>query len=334
MSKNFLSPLYSGFFKTFLDAIQIDETPLLVYDQSSKENTVTPLKLNAIDQQLLALALEEDLTPHLNEPSHYVDVTSNALFQHDNPQQSVAIISKANSDIVICGLPVIEAILNKLTPTFTLNTVYHDGDVLSPGQTLLTLHSDAKTLVMVERTLLNFLRHLSAIATLTKQFVRTVKYTRLNILDTRKTTPGFRHLEKYAVHCGGGMNHRMGLYDAFMIKDTHIDLLGGIQSVLEKIPLRHHNPLPVIVEVRTLEELKVVLEQGQQKVTRVLFDNMPLPLLKQCVDLAKPFFETEASGNINLMSIKAVAETGVNFASIGMLTYAAGQVDLSMIGIK
>ena len=295
---------------------------------------MTPLKLNTIDQQLLALALEEDLVPHLSMVSHYVDVTSNALFQHDNPQQSVAIVSKANSDIVICGLPVIEAILHKLTSQFTLSTSYHDGDILPPGETLLTLQSDAKTLLMTERTLLNFLRHLSAIATLAKQFIRAVKHTHLTILDTRKTTPGFRHLEKYAVHCGGGMNHRMGLYDAFMIKDTHIDLLGGIQPVLEKIPLRQDNPLPVIIEVRTLEELKTVLDHGQKKVTRILFDNMPLPLLKQCVELAKPFFETEASGNINLTSIKSVAETGVNFASIGMLTYAAGQVDLSMIGIK
>ena len=177
-------------------------------------------------------------------------------------------------------------------------------------------------------------RYLSAISTLTNQFVQKIKHTHTKILDTRKTTPGLRHFEKYAVYCGGGVNHRMGLYDAYMIKDTHIDLIGGIKNALEKIPARNKNPLPVIVETRRIEELKEVIQFGKEKATRVLLDNMDNQTLKECVSMCKNIFETETSGNINLNTIKSIAETGVDYASVGMLTYAADQVDLSMQSLK
>ena len=139
------------------------------------------------------------------------------------------------------------------------------------------------------------------------------------------------HLEKYAVVCGGGINHRMGLYDAYMIKDTHIDLVGGISNALERIPEK--KTLPVIVEVRSIDELKTVITNGKEKVTRVLLDNMSLDQLRESAALCKNIFETESSGNINLQTVIQIAETGVDFVSIGMITYAAGQVDLSMQGI-
>ena len=153
-------------------------------------------------------------------------------------------------------------LIKKIDRTTELKTNYQDGQCLSPQETLLTIHGNANTILMLERTLLNFLRHLSAIATLTRQFVDKVSHTHLKLLDTRKTTPGFRHLEKYAVHCGGGINHRMGLYDAILIKDTHIDFLGGLENALQKIPNKY--PLPVIVEIRNQQEFDIAIQYPQK----------------------------------------------------------------------
>ena len=285
-------------------------------------------QLNNIDQKLIDLALEEDLG------SPFLDVTTKTIFPGQSHAQQVEIISKSNDEIVICGLMLIPAIFKRFNAPIELKPTLRDGNILLPGEKLLTLSSDASVILMTERTLLNFLRHLSAIATLTKKFVDMIAKFNTKILDTRKTTPGQRHLEKYAVHCGGGVNHRMGLYDAFMVKDTHIDLAGGMKNALQKIPNKAQKLLPVIVEVRPLEELKTVVNLGRDKVTRVLLDNMTLDELRQSVSLCKNIFETESSGNINLETIVNIAKTGVDYASVGMLTYAAGQVDLSMKGIK
>lgn len=285
----------------------------------------TAWQLNDIDNQLIDLALKEDLQ------FPYNDITTDTLFTGAPTLQSVQIICKHPSEVVIAGLPVVDAILKRLNADFTIITTLKDGDILHSGETLLQIQSDAASLLKAERTILNFLRHLCAIATLTRKFVDLVKNTQLKILDTRKTIPGMRHLEKYAVHCGSGVNHRMGLYDAFMIKDNHIDLIGGLHKVLDILPLQREHNLPVIVEVRNLAELQLVLKYGRDKVTRILFDNMQHKQLKQCVEQCQGVIATEASGNINLQNIIAVADTGVDYASIGMLTYAAGHVDLSMI---
>lgn len=282
-------------------------------------------QLNKIDYQLIDLALAEDL----GVP--YKDVTTDALFKHQKLYKSAKIFSKHAENIVVAGLPLIEALFDKMDAEVKLNHQLQDGDFLSAGEVLVTIESDISSLLKVERTLLNFLRHLCAIATLTKKFVDMVRDTKLKILDTRKTSPGMRHLEKYAVHCGGGVNHRMGLYDAFMLKDNHMDFIGGLQKALAVLPDKKNNPLEVICEIRNLDELHIALEHGHDKVTRVLFDNMQPKQLKQCVKLVGDIFETEASGNLTLQNIQDVAQTGVDYASIGMLTYAAGQVDLSML---
>jgi len=284
--------------------------------------------LNSIDKTILDLAIKEDLVDPL------CDITTQTLFKEIDDQQLVKIISKDTQNIVICGLPITHAILDKLNAKYKIQTSFCDGNILKPNETLLLLESNAQSLLMAERLILNFLRHLSAIATLTNQFVKKIEHTKTKILDTRKTTPGLRHFEKYAVYCGGGINHRMGLYDAYMIKDTHLDLIGGIKNALEKIPSKNENTLPVIIEIRNLDELHQTIQFGRNKVTRVLLDNMPIKLLKEAVSLCQNIFETEASGNINLDTISAIAETGVNYASVGMLTYAADQVDLSMQGIN
>jgi nicotinate-nucleotide pyrophosphorylase (carboxylating) len=301
-------------------------------------------QLNQIDQTLIELALTEDLG------APFCDLTTQALFPDNNKISRARIISKHSEPIVLCGLPVIKAVLNKFTDQSQIQESYQDGQIVNPKETILTIEAPANYLLMAERTILNFLQRLCAVATLTKKFVDAVKHTSLKILDTRKTTPGYRHLEKYAVQCGGGVNHRMGLYDAMMIKDTHVDALGGMEQALmmlakntgdRRSPLPNTNtivgatggrPLPynIIVEVRNIEELKIVLQYGRNKITRVLLDNMSPELMRECVALCKNIFPTEASGNISLDNIKTIAETGVDFASIGKLTHSAGSVDLSM----
>jgi len=198
------------------------------------------------------------------------------------------------------------------------------------GETMLSIRAPAHELLMAERTVLNFLQHLCAIATLTAKYVHLIKDTPLTVLDTRKTVPGFRRLDKYAVYCGGGANHRMGLYDAILVKDTHIDLLGGMAVMLARLPIKNTHSYPVIVEVRTTQELAILLTHGSDKVDRVLLDNMSPKLMAECVSMCQGIFPTEASGNISLDNIVEIANSGVNFASIGKLTHSAGNVDLSM----
>lgn len=287
-------------------------------------NTIlSPWELNAIDLQLIDLAFIEDLS------ASYTDLTTAILFPDQKENARAMIISKHTHPIVLCGLPIIKAILKKLGHC-TVQSDYHDGQIIQPGATLLTLTGSAQIILMAERIMLNFLQRLCAIATLTASYVEKIKHTHTQILDTRKTAPGFRHLEKYAVQCGGGVNHRMGLYDAMMIKDTHVDMLGGMKAALAQLPDAILQTCPVIVEVRTLEELTCVLEQGMHKVTRVLLDNMSPTLMKECVTLCKGCIPTEASGNIALDTITLAAECGVDFISVGKLTHSAGCVDLSM----
>lgn len=281
-------------------------------------------QLNAIDQKLIMLALIEDLG------QSFQDITTNLLFTKKDNRVNAKIISKHPTPIIMCGHPVVRAILQNFDAECEISNEHPDGEIVSPGTTLFTLDGNAKTLLMAERTILNFLQRLCAVATLTSRYVSAVQETHMKILDTRKTTPGFRHLEKYAVACGGGVNHRMGLYDAIMVKDTHIDALGGMQNALEKIPDQTKDSFPVIVEVRTLAELDIVLKQGRNKVSRVLLDNMAPHLMIQCVNLCRGVFATEASGNIDLDTVRIVAETGVDFASVGKITHSAGSVDLSM----
>ena len=237
------------------------------------------------------------------------------------------IVSKHKVAVRVCGLLVIDALLSRFTSDYAVHVHYADGDALPPGATLCTIQSDVATLLMLERTILNFLRHLCAVATLTRTFVDAVVGTPLKILDTRKTLPGLRHLEKYAVHCGGGVNHRMGLYDAIMIKNNHVDLLGGMQATLTCLQNPHH--LPVIIEVRNQAELAIALAQAST-IERVLLDNMSNEELSVSAALCRGKLTTEASGNLTIDRIRSIAETGVDYASIGAITHSAGNVDLSM----
>ncbi len=280
-------------------------------------------ELNTIDLQLIDLAFIEDL----GQP--YCDQTTALLFPIIKENSRAVLISKHPHPIVLCGLPLIKAILQR-SGDCIMQSDYRDGQTIPPGAVLCTLIGRAQTILMTERIILNFLQRLCAIATLTAHYVEKVKHTHTQILDTRKTAPGFRHLEKYAVECGGGVNHRMGLYDAIMIKDTHVDLLGGMAEALAKLPDDVLQKCPVIVEVRTTAELKIVLEQGLHKVTRLLLDNMSPALMRECVALCKGRIPTEVSGNMSLDTITIAAECGVDYISVGKLTHSAGSVDLSI----
>lgn len=281
-------------------------------------------QLNDLDLQLVDLAFIEDL----GKPRR--DVTTTFLFFNNNLHSKARIISNNPNPVIVCGLPVVKAVLNKIDDRCIIESDYKDGDTLQPGATLLTLNGPTQSLLMIERITLNFLQRLCAIATLTANYVSLISHTATKILDTRKTLPGFRHLEKYAVHCGGGVNHRMGLYDAIMIKDTHIDMLSGLDKALEKLPDNILEQFPVIIEVRTKQELTTVLDKGLNKVTRILLDNMSSSLISECVKMCNGHIPMEASGNINHNNILPIAQTGIDFVSIGGLTHSAGNVDLSM----
>ncbi len=188
-----------------------------------------------------------------------------------------------------------------------------------------------RNLLEAERTALNFLGHLSGIATLTRRFVEAVSGTKTKILDTRKTTPGWRLLEKYAVRQGGGHNHRLGLFDMVLIKDNHIQAAGGIVSAVLKVRRYFEekgNPLPIEVEVKNLKELEDVLPL---KVDRILLDNMTRDSLREAVKVAAGRVPLEASGGVTLDTVRAIAETGVDFISVGALTHSAPALDLSML---
>ncbi len=276
-------------------------------------------------KDILTVALEEDLG------QSWFDATSDLLFSESQETSQVKIVNKEQEPITFCGGKIIEQLFLRLDPRCQIDLHTKEGEILPSGEIALTLSGPDKALLRGERTALNFLRHLSGIATLTQKFVDKIQGYPTKILDTRKTTPGLRLLEKYAVTCGGGVNHRIGLYDALMVKDTHIDRIGGISQVLEKIP--NNQPLSVIMEVRNLQELNTVLRQGLDKVDRVLLDNMGIEQLAEAVALCNGRIETEASGNLSLETIVDVAKTGVDYASVGMLTHSARSVDLSMQAI-
>lgn len=279
---------------------------------------------STLEAQLLQLALEEDL----GSPPQ--DITTQLLFADSTRLAQATIRSKHAEPITLCGIPYVHQLFTLLGDPYAIHTTYQDRDRVLPGETVLTIDAPAPTLLRAERTVLNVLRHLSAIATLTRTYVDRIQHTALKILDTRKTTPGLRAMEKYAVHCGGGMNHRFGLYDAILVKDTHVDMLGGMQKTLQILLRADTKNLPVIVEVRSPEELEVVLQMAAHIVTRVLLDNMSLEVMTHCVASCQGLVETEASGNIRLETILGIAQTGVQYASVGELTYNGGHVDLSM----
>ncbi len=235
------------------------------------------------------------------------------------------------ADGILAGVELAEAIAHHFDPALTLRTYLHDGASVKAGDIALTIMGATRSILMVERVLLNFMQRMSGIATMTHRFVEAVEGTGCKVLDTRKTTPGLRAIEKWAVRIGGGHNHRHGLYDMMMIKDNHHDFAGGIPKAIAaaRAYLKEKGKvLDIEVEARNLEEVKLVMDTGG--VQRIMLDNFTPELLRQAVKLIDRKYETEASGGITLTTVRNIAETGVDYVSVGALTHSVPSLDLSL----
>lgn len=241
-------------------------------------------------------------------------------------QRSSAVIITREA-AVLCGIPWAEACFRALDPTVAIDWRAAEGEAVTPGQTLCRIEGDARALLTAERPALNFLQTLSATATLTRRYVGVIAGTRARILDTRKTLPGLRLAQKYAVRVGGGCNQRIGLFDGILIKENHILAAGGVRPALEAAFRIAPPGATVQVEVESLDELRVALEAGAKL---VLLDNFDLGMMRAAVELTTGRAELEASGGVNLETVRAIAETGVDRISIGGLTKDVRAVDLSM----
>jgi nicotinate-nucleotide pyrophosphorylase (carboxylating) len=238
------------------------------------------------------------------------------------------IVSRASG--VLAGLDPALAVFVRLDPRVHTEAQASDGETVEPGDVICELNGPARAILTGERVALNFLQRLSGVATHTRRFVEAAAGTGARILDTRKTTPGWRTLEKAAVRAGGGTNHRRGLYDAVLVKDNHVAIAGGVSEAVRRIQESNTRALPVIVEVRDRAEVDEALAAG---VDRLLLDNMDVETMREVVRLARgrlPKISLEASGNVTLERVRAIAETGVDFISVGALTHSATALDISL----
>lgn len=253
------------------------------------------------------------------------DVTSTATIPTDTQGRAVVVARKAG---VIAGLPLAAAAFRKLSPEIEITPHARDGAQVAAKTKLMQVVGPARAILAAERVALNFTGHLSGVATATHEFVRRVSNTRLRVCCTRKTTPGLRALQKYAVRCGGGYNHRFGLDDAMLIKDNHIAVAGGIRAVLERAKAATGHLVKIEIEVETLDELQQVLDVGLADA--VLLDNMDVATMSKAVAMVGGKIPVEASGGVTLETIEAVAATGVDYASSGWITHSAPNLDVAL----
>jgi nicotinate-nucleotide pyrophosphorylase (carboxylating) len=250
------------------------------------------------------------------------DITSAAVIPADASFDGVM---DSRDAITVVGLKLAEAFFRHLDPDVRIERLVEDGARVSPGTDLLRLHGRARALLTAERAALNTVQHLSGIATLTAAHVDAIAGTGATLLDTRKTIPGLRLLEKYATRTGGARNHRMGLWDAAMIKDNHVAVAGGVAEAVRRA--RSAGIAEIIVEVDRIDQIAPALEAGA---THLLLDNMLPPMLTEAVALVGGRVPTEASGGVTLLTIRAIAETGVTFISVGRLTQSAPAADIGL----
>jgi nicotinate-nucleotide pyrophosphorylase (carboxylating) len=263
-------------------------------------------------------ALEEDL-------GRAGDITSIATVPEDTRGRAAVVARKAG---VVSGLPLVETCFRRLSPQIEIAASARDGDAIAAGAKLMTIEGDARAILAAERTALNFVGHMSGIATATAEFVKRIAHTEARIICTRKTTPGLRALEKYAVRCGGGFNHRFGLDDAMLIKDNHIAVAGGIAAVLKRAKETAGHLVRIEIEVDSLEQLEEVLASGLADV--VLIDNFDLDSMRRAVAMVAGRLVIEASGGITLASAAAIAEAGVDYLSSGSLTHSVQNLDIGL----
>lgn len=265
---------------------------------------------------LIKTALLEDI--------NYLDTTTDYLIPQEQ-QGSARFLAKA--DGVLCGMDIALRVFELLQPDFKAEVFFHDGAAVKKGDILARVSGKMRTLLKGERTALNLLQHMSGIATATNQAVKLTEGTRASIADTRKTLPGLRPLQKYAVTVGGGRNHRYNLSDAAMLKDNHIDACGGIANAVGALKGKLGHMVKTEVEVRSLDELKEALDAGADV---IMLDNMSPELMKQAVEITDGRALLEASGGITAETLREVAQTGVDIISIGALTHSVTAFDISM----
>ena len=271
--------------------------------------------LSPIDK-IIDSALEEDLGPG--------DITTEALVDLSVKGEARLI---AKEEIILAGIGVFSRVFSRLDPEIVVETKYRDGEAVSNGEDIGIVKGSMRGILSGERTALNFLQRLSGIATLTRKYVERTDSSKVRVIDTRKTTPGLRILEKYAVRRGGGFNHRFGLFDGILIKDNHIAVAGSIAKALARIKGRVPHTLRIEVEV---EDIKGVEEAIGAGADAILLDNMSLKEMREAVSIAGGRVLLEASGGITLESIEEVSKIGINLISVGAITHSARSVDISL----
>ena len=269
-----------------------------------------------LHDKIIVLALQEDIG--------HGDLTTESIV--DKNLEAVGTI-QAQEDLVVCGLEVAGRVFHLLDPDIQFHTEVADGEKVKAEKVLARVTGSAGKLLTAERVALNFLQHLSGIATRTFHYVDIIRGTGAQVIDTRKTTPGLRDLEKYAVRCGGGRNHRFGLSDGILIKDNHLQIAGGIKQAVQSARRSVSHLLKVEVEIESLDQIDECLAVG---VDCILLDNMNAKQLHEAVKLIDHRCLTEASGRIRLENIRKIAETGVDLISVGALTHTVQSVDIHM----
>jgi nicotinate-nucleotide pyrophosphorylase (carboxylating) len=242
-------------------------------------------------------------------------------------------VLKIKQDGILAGVDVAEKIFRQMEPGCRITRFKNDGDSMKNGETAFEVEAHVHIILQLERLVLNCMQRMSGIATLTKQYTGKLKGYKTRLLDTRKTTPNFRLLEKEAVRIGGGLNHRFGLFDMIMLKDNHIDYCGSIEEAVSRAweYVQSYQPhLKIEVETRSLNDVRKLILTGKGKVSRVMLDNFSIADLKEAVSIIGEVFETEASGGINLDNIQSFAETGVDYVSTGAVIHQAKSLDLSL----
>jgi len=272
--------------------------------------------MDNIIKSLIARALAEDLG--------HGDITSEATITAESTSEAVIL---AKQHLVLAGIDVAREVFRYLDPGIQFSSFAKDGEVIRAGTELARLFGNTRALLAGERVALNLLQHLSGIATLTAAYVEKIKGLQAEVLDTRKTLPGLRLLEKYAVRMGGGRNHRFGLSDGVLIKDNHIKAVGSITLAVELARKKAHHLLKIEVETKSLDEVREALSA---KADIIMLDNMPIDVMREAVKMVKGQALVEASGNVTLETVRHIAETGVNLISSGSLTHSAPAVDISM----
>lgn len=281
--------------------------------------------MKSFDEQLAHL-VKEALQEDLGDGDH-------STLSSIPPGKKGKAVLKIKQDTILAGMAVAEKIFRMQEPEMIFTPFKKDGDAVLNGEKAFEVAASVHTILTCERLVLNCMQRMSGIASLTHRYTEKLKGYHTRLLDTRKTTPNFRLLEKEAVRIGGGVNHRFGLYDMIMLKDNHIDYCGGIAPAIEAAyaySQQMEHPLRIEVETRTLEDVKTVCAIGKGKVFRIMLDNFTPQLITEALQLINGAFETEASGGINLDTIESYAATGVDYVSVGGLIHQAQSVDLSL----